>query len=92
MNRPMPGPPECYDIDWDPTWGMVYVNFPPELGHTVSHAELDKKRLTVVECAREYGRVLFDAEYKTPHGYERQAAIVRTWHRFVTRPHTLEES
>ena len=23
MTRPMPGPPECYDIDWNPTWGMV---------------------------------------------------------------------
>ena len=64
MTRPMPGPPDWYDIDWNPTWGMVWVKNDDECDETFNHAELDKKRLTDAECAAEYWRALRDDEWE----------------------------
>ena len=104
MTRPMPGPPEhCCCRDGDQPCGLwldggadLYPWYPRDIcpgcvlhnGRSESH----DKRLTDAECAAEYWRAMFDAEYETPHGYERQIVIVRTWHRFATRPHALEEA
>lgn len=92
MTRPMPGPPEhdfdSRDHDGDPDeccWICHYIN-------VSDYWAAPHRRLTDAECAAEYWRAMFDAEYETPHGYERQIVIVRTWHRFATRPHALEEA
>ena len=61
MTRPMPGPPDWYDIDWNPTWGMVWIKNDDECDETFNHAELDKKRLTDAECAAEYWRARSDS-------------------------------
>ena len=54
MTRPMPGPPDWYDIDWNPVWGMVWIKNDDECDETFNHAELDKKRLTMEGCAAHY--------------------------------------
>ena len=100
MTRPMPGPPDTLppvrdlsrppdgpdgQFDWD-TWRQW------KEWDDLEWRTIQAKRLTDAECAAEYWRAMFDAEYETPHGYERQIVIVRTWHRFATRPHALEEA
>ena len=93
MTRPMPGPPDPMPHEdsarphdsaaapWNYCSGCAAEN---------RLRLADPKRLTDAECAAEYWRAMFDAEYETPHGYERQIVIVRTWHRFATRPQALE--
>ena len=93
MKRHMPGPPEC-ECATSKTGLTVYTlrcqrHSPFSAAHLALHPP---KRLTDAECAAEYWRAMFDAEYETPHGYERQIVIVRTLHRFATHPHALEES
>lgn len=117
-DRPMPGPPEIYDIDWDPVWGVVWVDLLDGREQTVNHYELDKKRMTDAECTSEYWRA--DADYQTerlaelsmrlsnlqrtilddlpaaPHTVSKTRTQARrqwkTWHRFATRPHVLEDT
>lgn len=99
MTRPMPGPPDCYDIDWDPTWGMVRVHCPGKWTRAFNHAELDKKRLTDAECAAEYWRASYHLDIPlatrtfvlTPE-WVRDLNRTTTLRRFATRPHALEEA
>lgn len=93
MTRPMPGPPEPVPHEFDTLPHKLTDD--PWVYCSGCAAEnrirlADPKRLKDAECAAEYWRSMFDAEYETPHGYERQIDIVRTWHRFATRPHALE--
>ena len=101
MTRPMPGPPECYDIDWHPIWGVVWVDLLDEDDQIVNHSDLDKKRMTDSECAAEYWRA--EANFLLYlHGYEYEGDPVPDDHNFVkwletcirfdTRPHALEEA
>ena len=101
MTRPMPGPPEWYDIDWNPVWGMVWVKEPDECDQTFNHAELDKKRLTMEGCAAHYWQA--DGECLalgnalivgwSNHETVTNADIrAETWERFKDTPHALEES
>ena len=99
MTIPMPGPPEWYDIDWNPVWGMVWVKEPDECDQTFNHAELDKKRLTDAECAAHYwqafsyrARGLAEIINLPPHEARRIVKESDTWHRFDTHHHALEES
>lgn len=104
MTRPMPGPPEWYDIDWNPVWGMVWAHYPNKWDRAFSHAELDKKHLTDTECWTEYHhadaawakamvQVLMGHRPMTDElneGLHCQIDEAGTWHRFATRPHALE--
>ena len=100
MTRPMPGPPEdCYCRDGNATCQECETRGYPYSWGLCPGCELHNgrdlgayKRLKDAECAAEYWRAMFGAEYETPHGYERQIVIVRTWHRFATCPHALEEA
>ena len=107
MTRPMPGPPDWYDIDWNPTWGMVWVKNGDECDETFNHAELDKKRLTHVECAAhewqadaelERAARNLDDDYYNPHRFRLRAEYERrldewdTWVEFTLHPHALEEA
>lgn len=92
MTRPMPGPPECYDIDWNPTWGRVWVNFPSECDQGVSHAELDKKHLTYEGCSAHYWQAKaalgsIEAVLVSPALIKSR---IRTWQRFMDTTHALE--
>ena len=98
MTRPMPGPPDWYDIDWHPLWGMVWIKNGDECDETFNHAELDKKRLTDSECAAEYWRASYHLDIPlatrtfvlTPE-WVRDLYRTTTLHRFATHPHALEE-
>lgn len=91
MIRPMPGPPDWYDIDWSPVWGMVWIKNDDECDETFSHAELDKKRLTSSECAAEYWRAEAEILYFDPEvdhlAWSRAVARQEIINRFTTRPH-----
>ena len=54
MTYPMPGPPEWYDIDWEPILGMVWIKYEGECDQTFHHEEIDAKRLTDSECSAQY--------------------------------------
>ena len=85
MSRTMPGPPEKYQL-----LGPTIVVWGGGAGYYYHPSLTDAKRLTDAEAAAEYWRAMFDAEHETPHGYERQHVLVRTWHRFAHLPHALE--
>ena len=94
MTRPMPGPPDWYDIDWHPLWGMVWIKNGDECDETFSHAELDEKRLTMEGCAAHYHQA--ETRYWTaqtmgwtPHRYAFEASVLD---RFANTQHALEES
>lgn len=104
MTRPMPGPPEdcycrfgnatcqeCETRGYPYSWGLC-PGCELHNGRSVSH----HKRLKDVECAAEKWRAL-TVQLATPHGApwgsrREEGLRAATWHRFVTRPHALEES
>ena len=98
MTRPMPGPPECYDIDWHPIWGVVWVDLLDEDDQIVNHSDLDKKRMTDAECSAEYWRAALETTSAALNncpdcpGCQAIMAEELTWHRFAATPHALEES
>ena len=96
MSRPMPGPPDWYDIDWNPLWGMVWIKNGDECDETFNHAELDKKRLTDSECAAEYWRAEAEILYFDPEvdhlAWSQAVSRQEIINRIATRPHALEES
>ena len=97
MKRPMPGPPECL-----PT-GFPHERTAHEacLIHARSY-HANSKRLKDAECTREWSAAAWAAWHAAAariRGEEHLAVwfdhpehVVRTWHRFATRPHALEES
>ena len=64
MKRAMPGPPEWWDIDWNPHWGLVWIKNGDECDQTFRHEDIDAKRLTAAEAAAEYWRALRDDEWE----------------------------
>ena len=105
MKRAMPGPPEWWDIDWNPHWGLVWIKNGDECDQTFRHEDIDAKRLTDAEAAAEYWRA--EAEEADARGrswfYEDPAIVnaerlkaslaadrARAWHRFAHAPHALE--
>ena len=96
MSRPMPGPPDWYDIDWNPLWGMVWIKNGDECDETFNHAELDKKRLTDSECAAEYWRAEAEILYFDPEvdhlAWSQAVSRQEIINRIATRPHALEEA
>lgn len=97
MTRPMPGPPEC-----------LPTGFPHErtardacLIHARSY-HANSKRLKDAECTREWGDAAWDEWYaaadhirgnkRLAARFERPENAARTWARFVTHPHALEEA
>lgn len=96
MTRPMPGPPECYDIDWHPIWGVVWVDLLDEGDQIVNHSDLDKKRMTDAECAAEYWRAEAEILYFDPEvdhlAWSQAVSRQEIINRIATRPHALEES
>ena len=97
MTRPMPGPPTC-----------VTDGFPHErtarhacLIHARSY-HANSKRLEDAECVREWGDAAWDEWYaaadhirgdkRLAARFERPENSARTWARFATRPHALEEA
>lgn len=92
----MPGPPDWYDIDWNPLWGMVWIKNGDECDETFNHAELDKKRLTDSECAAEYWRAEAEILYFDPEvdhlAWSQAVSRQEIINRIATRPHALEES
>ena len=92
MTRPMPGPPDWYDIDWNPTWGMVRVHYSDKWDRTFSHAELDEKRLTYEGCSAHYWQAKsalgsIEAVLVSPALLKSR---IRVWDRFTNTPHALE--
>ena len=89
MTRPMPGPPEKYQL-----LGPTIVVWEGGAGYYYHPSLTDAKRLTDAECAAEYWRaeaaLLYfdpDAEHaKWSESVTRQDA----WHRFAHTPHALE--
>ena len=62
VKRAMPGPPEWWDIDWNPHWGLVWIKNGDECDQTFRHEDIDAKRLTDAEAAAEYWRAICDTE------------------------------
>lgn len=99
MTRPMPGPPECLPAGF-PHDGAA-INAPGCLLHARSY-HANSKRLTDAECTREWGDAAWDEWYaaaghirgnkRLAARFERPEHAARTWARFATRPHALEES
>ena len=97
-HRPMPGPPEdwwyCTPPHGEP--GLCTSDMDPAEYMPFTH--LKRKRLTDAECAAEYWRAYADALRSHPATESWSARPIDTicrehiWHRFVTRPHALEEA
>ena len=108
MTRPMPGPPEKYQV-----LRRYVLVWRGGVEHYQHSSEIDAKRLTDAECAAHrwqaastLGLALYAPaevlgvdipEDGNMYSWERPAAeplnrAYDTWHRFATRPHALEES
>ena len=108
MTRPMPGPPEKYQL-----LGPMVIVWEGGSGYYYYPSLMDAKRLTDAECAAHrwqaastLGLALYAPaevlgvdipEDGNMYSWERPAAeplnrAYDTWHRFATRPHALEES
>ena len=92
MTRPMPGPPEKYQV-----LRRYVLVWRGGVEHYQHSSEIDAKRLTDAECAAEYWRAASDFRDRLRHGLagddlnpEWGRRLI--WHRFATRPHALEES
>ena len=91
MTRPMPGPPEKYQL-----LGPMAIVWEGGNGYYYHPSLMDAKRLTDAECAAEYWRE--QAEWwggmhqkgPTAEGVDIRRAVI--WERFATRPHALEEA
>lgn len=101
VKRAMPGPPDWWDIDWNPHWGLVWIKNGDECDQTFRHEDIDAKRLTDAECEAEWGHAEESAstchllaalgvKRMTAWQLERQINAAATWHRFATLPHALE--
>ena len=100
MTRPMPGPPE-HRLTAHPHGDDGWC---PICHHLTARRPYDpSKRLTNAECADEWEAAEQDASTAllyyalgdkrvTAWQAERFDNAARTWHRFATRPHALEES
>ena len=92
MTRPMPGPPEKYQV-----LRRYVLVWRGGVEHYQHSSEIDAKRLTDAECAAEYWRAASDFRDRLRHGLagddlnpEWGRRLI--WHRFATHPHALEES
>ena len=92
MTRPMPGPPEKYQV-----LRRYVLVWRGGVEHYQHSSEIDAKRLTDAECAAEYWRAASDFRDRLRHGLagddlnpEWGRRLI--WHRFATRPHALEEA
>ena len=94
MTRPMPGPPEKYQV-----LRRYVLVWRGGVEHYQHSSEIDAKRLTDAECAAEYWRAVaerleFDADVNC--GYEAHDETLErfeeTWRRFARTPHALEEA
>ena len=90
MTRPMPGPPEKYQL-----LGPTIVVWEGGAGYYYHPSLTDAKRLTVAECAAEYWRAASDFRDRLRHGLagddlnpEWERRLI--WHRFAALPHALE--
>ena len=94
MTRPMPGPPEKYQI-----LGPMAIVWEGGNGYYYHPSLTDAKRLTDAECAAHYwqafcyrARALAEIINLPPHEARRIVKESDTWHRFDTHHHALEES
>ena len=92
MTRPMPGPPEKYQV-----LRRYVLVWRGGVEHYQHSSEIDAKRLTDAECAAEYWRAASDFRDRLRHGLagddlnpEWGRRLI--WHRFARTPHALEES
>ena len=94
MTRPMPGPPEKYQL-----LGPMVIVWEGGNGYYYHPSLMDAKRLTDAECTAHYWQALaerleHDADvncgYETPDDTLEHRAEV--WHRFAHTPHALEEA
>ena len=94
MTRPMPGPPEKYQL-----LGPMVIVWEGGNGYYYHPSLMDDKRLTDAECAAEYWRASYHLDIPlatrtfvlTPE-WVRDLYRTTTLHRFATRPHALEEA
>ena len=93
MTRPMPGPPEKYQL-----LGPMVIVWEGGSGYYYHPGLMDAKRLTDAECAAEHWRAALEATSAALNncpecpGCQSMEAEELTWHRFATHPHALEES
>ena len=89
MTRPMPGPPEKYQL-----LGPMVIVWEGGNGYYYHPSLMDDKRLTDAECAAEYWRAVANLLAAPPHSSEMLSAREkkRVCANFATRPHALEES
>ena len=94
MTRPMPGPPEKYQL-----LGPMVIVWEGGNGYYYHPSLMDDKRLTDAECAAHYwqafcyrARALAEIINLPPHEARRIVKESDTWHRFDTHHHALEES
>ena len=92
MTRPMPGPPEKYQV-----LRRYVLVWRGGVEHYQHSSEIDAKRLTDAECAAEYWRAASDFRDRLRHGLagddlnpEWGRRLI--WHRFAACPHALEEA
>ena len=81
MSRPMPGPPEKYQL-----LGPTVVVWEGGAGYYYHPSLTDAKRLTDAECAAEYWQAC--AEWYAEMGEIEGKQV--PWHRFAALPHALE--
>lgn len=94
MTRPMPGPPEKYQL-----LGPMVIVWEGGSGYYYHPGLMDAKRLTDAECAAEYWRASYHLDIPlatrtfvlTPE-WVRDLYRTTTLHRFATHPHALEET
>ena len=94
MTRPMPGPPEKYQV-----LRRYVLVWRGGVEHYQHSSEIDAKRLTDAECAAHYwqafcyrARAPAEIINLPPHEARRIVKESDTWHRFDTHHHALEES
>ena len=94
MTRPMPGPPEKYQL-----LGPMVIVWEGGSGYYYHPGLMDAKRLTDAECAAHYwqafcyrARALAEIINLPPHEARRIVKESDTWHRFDTHRHALEEA
>ena len=91
MTRPMPGPPEKYQV-----LRRYVLVWRGGVEHYQHSSEIDAKRLTDAECAAEFWRAMNETNSASlnncPECPGCQAIVDEelTWHRFAIYPHALE--
>ena len=96
MTRPMPGPPEKYQL-----LGPMVIVWEGGNGYYYHPSLMDAKRLTDAECSAEYWRAevgfmaldkVLRVGWSNRDPVANEAARADTWKRFMDAPHALEES